>query len=219
MLEDGSQVVTMAKGTSGQWMGEVGAPNELVVRDITDRRLVRAWNQLGHKSGAAVPATLTWNGAKGFALIGVSNPRLTSKGHLRFKVSPTVELRARLADVNINVGRSTKMQARSFPSFETYALSATGMVNTQNQFAYEASATLSNSNTNCYNATVVQASPIVQLPANLACGSITFVSGQFTMNLPLSNKNGTLLFVSTMLVSGTPFNFNAVVASWPVTGN
>jgi hypothetical protein len=218
-LADDSLVVTFANSATGEWMGEVGPTNQLMVRDVDDEHLVRAWNDLGHSADTAIPATLTWNAGANFALVAVSDPRITPRGHLRFRINPGVDLPPRLEDVDINISRAATPQPRTFPTNETYALTSTAEIFTINKFAYTAEATINDSGINCYEATALQSAPIVQLPANLACETLTFTSGTFTMNLPLPTQNGTLLFSSSMLASGASFSFSAVVASWPESGS
>lgn len=218
-LADDSKVITFANSASGQWMGEVGPKDQLMVRDVDDEQLVRGWDELGHSAKTAASATLTWNKGANYTLIAVTRPQITPKGHLRFHIDPSVDLPPRLAGAAINISRSSAPQARAFPTTETYALTSTAKISTTNNFAYEASALISDSGTNCYDITVVQEAPSGQLPDNLACGSITFTSGTFMLNLPLATQNGTLYFASVMQASGSPFSFSAVVASWAVTGS
>lgn len=218
-LADDSLVVTFANSATGELMGEVGPTNQLMVRDVDDEHLVRAWDDLGHSADTAIPATLTWNAGVNFALVAVSDPQLTPRGHLRFRINPSVDLPPRLEDVDINISRAAAPQARTFPTNETYALTSTAEIFTINKFAYTAEATISDSGINCYEETAVQTAPIVQLPENLACESLTFTSGTFTMNLPLPTQNGTLFFSSSMLASGASFSFSAVVASWSESGS
>jgi hypothetical protein len=218
-LADDSRVVTFANSATGEWMGEVGPTDQLMVRAVDDEHLVRAWDELGHSADAAISATLTWNAGANFALIAVSNPQVTPRGHLRFHLDPSVELPPRLEDVDINISRAATPQARAFPTNETYALTSAAEILTINKFAYGAEATINDSGINCYEVTALQSAPIVSLPANLACETLTFTSGTFTMSLPLPTQNGTLFFSSSMQASGSPFSFSAVVASWPESGN
>lgn len=218
-LADDSRVVTFANSSTGEWMGEFGPTDQLMVRKVDDEHLVQAWDELGHSADAAISATLTWNSGANFAPIAVSDPQITPRGHLRFQINPSVDLPPRLLDVDINISRAAPPRARAFPSNETYALTSTAEIFTINKFAYIAEATISDSGINCYEGTALQAAPIVQLPANLACETLTFTSGTFTMNLPLPTQDGTLLFSSLMQASGSSFSFSAVVASWPESGN
>lgn len=218
-LADDSRVVTFANSATGQWMGEVGPTDQLMVRDIDDEHLVRAWDELGHSADAAIPATLTWNAGVNFALIAVSDPQITPRGHLRFHINQSVDLPTRLEDADINISRAATPQARAFPSNETYALTSAAEILTINKFAYVAEATLNDSGINCYEGTALQTAPIVELPANLACETLTFTSGTLTMSLPLPTQNGTLFFSSLMQASGSSFSFSAVVASWPESGS
>lgn len=218
-LADGTRELTFAKHASGQWMGEVGPQQQLMVRDISVKRLVRASNRLGHKRQSGVPATLTWNTGSKFTAIVVSNPKVTPKGHLRFRLSPGAQTPQRMKNVTLNLSRPASIGARTFPVTSTYALTSTGSVTTTNSFAYQANISLSDSGLRCYTLTLVQAAPVQSLPNNLICGSLTFTTGQFAMSLPVGSQNGSVLFTSNMLASGTSFAFNAIVASWPQSGN
>lgn len=217
-LADGAQVVTLDKNASGQWMGEVGPDQELRVRDINAERLVRAWDLLGHGGAQEVSATLTWDAGTSFSLVAVREPRITPRGHLRFELMPGAVLPARMSDMTINLARSDSRQNRAYPVSETYALTSTGSVGTYLPYAYTANETLSDSGLRCYELSVVQAAPVQSLPPNLSCGSLTFASGTFSLSLPSNIQNGSVLFVTTMTASGSTFPFNAVVASWPVSG-
>ncbi len=218
-LADGSSVLTLARDAAGQWMGEIGPDDQLTVRDIDDERLVRGWQTLGHRGDAGVAATLTWNRGTNYALVSVSRPQLTPRGHLRFTLAPGTKLPARLSDVDINIVRSQPLQPRSFPVTETFALTATTAAKTSLQFAIAATTTLSDSGLSCFSSTVTQSAPQVELPANLACGSVTFTTGDYTLTLPSATQQGTVFFASTMATSASTFNFNAVIASWTTSGN
>lgn len=195
-LADGTRVLTFAKHASGQWMGEVGPQQQLMVRDINVKRLVRAWNRLGH-----------------------NRQKVTPKGHLRFHLDPGAHTPQRMKNITFNLSRPTSISARTYPVTSTYALSSTGSVTTTNSFASQANISLSDSGLRCYVLTLVQAAPVQSLPSKLKCGSLTFTTGQFSMSLPVGSQNGSVLFTSNMLASGTPFAFNAIVASWLQSGS
>jgi hypothetical protein len=222
-LANGTRVLTFAKRASGQWMGEVGPEQSLMVRDINVKRLVRAWNRLGHNRQINVPATLTWNTGSDFTAITVSNPKVTPRGFLRFQLEPDAQAQPRMKDVTLNLSRAqprpAAIVAQSFPTTSNYTLTSTGSITTTNSFAYQASISLYDSNVRCYITTLSQPAPTQSLPANLKCGSITYTTGQFAMSLPSASKSGTVLFTSNMLVSGSPFTFNAIIATWTSTGN
>jgi hypothetical protein len=222
-LADGSQVLTFAKRASGQWMGEVGPEQTLVVRDINVKRVARAWSRLGHKRATGVPATLTWNTGSNFTAVTVSDPKVTPRGFLRFRLASGAQAPDRMNDVTLNLARHVagpaSIVAQSFPVTSTYALSSTASVVTKNSYAIVASISLSDSGLTCYALTLTQPAPQVSLPNNLKCNTITYTTGQFTMSLPVGSQNGSVLFASNMLVSGSSFTFNAIVASWSQTGN
>lgn len=218
-LTDGSTVLTLNKEATGQWMGEIGRSLVPVVRDIDDRRLVSAWNQVGHKSGFGVDATMTWNSLADFARVDLSDPSMTPRGHLRFVVDPDTELPARMENVSVNIARSDAIQTRSFPVNVNYALTATASASTSLQFAYVASVSLINSGMRCYEYTLSQQVPNSTLPANIACGSVAFTSSTSTMGLPTPSQTGHVFFSSTLSVSGSPFVFSGVIATWSVNGS
>lgn len=222
-LTDGTRVLTFAKRASGQWMGEVGPDQKLMVRDINVNRLVRAWDRLGHDRQTGVSTTLTWNTGSHFAAITVSNPRVTPKGFLRFQLEPDAQAKPRMKNVTLNLSRAlprpAEIVAQSFPTSSKYALTSTGFITTTNSFALQASVSFSDSNIRCYIITLMQSAPTQSLPQNLACGSLTFTTGQLAMSLPKTSTNGSVLFTSNMLISGSPFAFNAIVATWTTTGN
>lgn len=225
-LSNGEMVLTLDQEASGQWMGEVGASLKPVVRDIDDRNLVKSWDALGHDSGVGVDSTLTWNSTDNFQLLKLGEPSLTPRGHLRFVIEPASDMSAdelpvRLEKVSVNITRAALPQTRNFPYSQNFALTATAVIQTTNNFAYEASLMFLNSGTNCYTATTIQQAPVSQLPANLVCGtSLTFSSGTLTMSLPLpSGAQGNVFFTSTMIVSGSPFSFSGIVAQWTQTGS
>lgn len=220
---DGSQVLTLAKRTTGQWMGEVGPQQHLVVRDINIDRLVRVWNRLGHRTQSGVKATLTWNTGQDFTAITVSNPKVTRKGYLQFRLAPGAQTPSRMADVTVNLtrsqSRSAPLASQAFPVYNTYALTATASTTTTNSYALQASVAISDSGLRCYQLTLSQPVPTGSLPKNLQCGSLSFSTGQLMMSLPSSSKNGSVLFTANMVASGTPFAFNAIIASWSTMGN
>jgi len=225
-LSNGEVVLTLDQESSVQWMGEVGASLKPVVRDIDDRNLVKAWDALGHNSGVGVESTLTWNSAENYQLLKLGEPSLTPRGHLRFVIEPASdvsisELPVRLEKVSVNINRAALPQVRSFPYSQSFSLTATAVIQTTNNYAYEASLMFKNSGTNCYTATIIQQAPVSQLPANLVCGSsLTFSSGTLTMSLPLtSGAKGNVFFNSAMIVSGSPFSFSGIVAQWSVSGS
>jgi hypothetical protein len=217
-LKNESQVLTLDKKASGQWMGEAGVERQLVVREISDDQVVSGWNHLGHGRTVGVDATITWNDGESFSRVTVGNPELTPRGHVRFTLAPGASLPKRMANVDINMMRSPNPASRSYPVSESFALTATATASTLLNFAYEAAVSISDSGVTCYEVTLLQAAPIQEIPVNLECGSITFGSGQFTMTLPNSTQNGNVLFTSTMIASGSAFDFNSVIASWPLSG-
>jgi hypothetical protein len=218
-LSNGSTVLTLNKEASGQWMGEIGRSLVPGVRDIDDRRLVSAWNEVGHANGSGVEATVTWNSVKNFDRVALSDPSMTPRGHLRFVVDANPALPARMENISVNITRSDAAQARSYPLSITYAFTASTSARTYLQYAYVAEVTLNGSGVNCYEYTLLQSAPNATLPASVACGSATFANSTSSMNLPNSNQSGDVFFNSTITASGSPFAFAAVIASWTETGS
>jgi hypothetical protein len=224
-LTSGERVLTLDKEASGQWMGEIGRSLKPVVRDIDDNNLVKAWDDLGHDSGVGVESTLTWNSVNNFQLVQLGDPVLTPRGHLRFVIEPATdvsasELPVRLEKVSVNIFRAASPQVRSFPYSQSFSLTATTVIQTTNNFAYEASLMFSNAGLNCYSATLVQTAPSGSLPANFVCGSMTFSSGTLSMSLPMqSGAKGNVFLTTNMIVSGSPFSFSGIVAQWTQTGS
>lgn len=217
-LVDDSQVLSLDKDAAGQWMGEVGVDRQIIVREISDDRLVEGWSQLGHSNSNEVAATITWNNGKNFDRVAVSAPELTPRGHLRFTIAKENNLPPRMEGVDINIIRSEPRKVRSFPVTESFTLTESSSTTTTLNFAYAAKVSISDSGLRCYELTLLQSAPQQQLPSNLQCGLLNFTTGQFTMTLPSPTQSGSVLFVSSMMVSGTPFNFNSVIASWTVNG-
>jgi hypothetical protein len=218
-LPNGSTVLTLNKEASGQWMGEIGRSLVPGVRDIDDRRLVSAWNELGHASGSGVQSTLTWNSVNNFESVELSDPSMTPRGHLRFVVDAEPSLPARMENVSVNISRSGATQARSYPLSITYAFTASTSARTYLQYAYVAEVSLNGSGVDCYEYTLLQSSPYATLPASVECGSVSFANTTSSMNLPNPNQSGDVLFNSTITTSGSPFPFTAVIASWTETGS
>jgi hypothetical protein len=220
-LPTGKTVLTLDKDASGAWMGEIGRSPIPVVRDIDERNLVQAWSAIGHGSRVGVESTLTWNESDNFQLVKLSNPSVTTRGHLRFVVGDSSELPTRMEGVSVNINRAGLPQSRSFPVNQSFNLTATATAQTSNKNAFMANVTLSNAGPNCYLATLTQPAPKLNMPANLVCGNVTFSSGSLTMALPLPDgtKSGNVFLNTSMLVSGSPFLFSAVIAQWSQSGS
>lgn len=218
-LADGTSVITLNKEASGQWMGEIGRSLVPGVRDIDDRDLVTVWENVGHKNGVGVDATVTWDALAHAERVELSDPTLTPRGHLRFVVDANQELPARMSDVTLNLARAEGLKARSFPLNETYSFTATTTAATTIPIPLNSQVAIRDSGSTCYEYTLLQSVPSITLPANVTCNAVVLSNSTSSMSIPSPTKEGSVFFQSTITASGSTFPFAAVIASWSQSGS
>lgn len=218
-LSDGTSVITLNKEASGEWMGEIGRSLVPGVRDLDDRDLVTVWENVGHRSGVGVDATVTWDSLAHAERVELSDPRLTPRGHLRFVVDADQELPARISNVTLNLARASGISARSFPLNETYSFTATTTATTTIPIPLNSQIAIRDSGLTCYEYTLIQSAPSLTLPASLTCNSVVFNNSTSSMSVPSPTEEGDVIFQSTITASGDSFQFSAIIASWSQSGS
>ena len=112
---DGSYLLAMPQGTTGQWMGErknASGKNVVRVGKLTGEKLASSWSNLKYTSKGA-SGTLVWDAnatTRQTAVVQVSKPKTTDTG-VTFSLTSKNELPATMNDVSVNLDRAAKTQA------------------------------------------------------------------------------------------------------------
>lgn len=115
---DGTYLLAMPKGTTGQWMGErKNASGKTIVRvgKLTGEKLASSWNNLKYTSAGAT-GTLVWDAkatTRQAAVVQVSKPKTTNTG-VTFILTSRNELPATMNDVSVNLDRAAKTKATRY---------------------------------------------------------------------------------------------------------
>lgn len=130
MQADGSYLLSMPQGTTGQWMGErkVAGKTKVLVGNLTGEKLASNWSNLKYTASGVV-GTLKWGDAmtdpKGntTAVVRVSKPQATGTG-VTFVLQSQQELPATMANVILSLDRAPQHKSTR----STYPLTQTAVV-------------------------------------------------------------------------------------------
>jgi len=179
---DGSYLLAMPQGTTGQWMGErKNASGKSIVRvgTLTGEKLAANWSNLKYTSAA--PGALFWDETSGnhqAAAVKVSRPKTTSTG-VTFTLTSKTELPATMSDVSINLERAPSHKSVRSSSAQQVNITSDLWWSAQNNSSYAAVRIYNSTNNNtCWSKSVNASGPLNASVGSNRCDDIAYSDGQ-----------------------------------------
>jgi len=187
---DGSYLLTMPKGTTGQWMGErknAAGKTKVRVGNLTGEALVSNWSNLRYDS-AGVDGTLAWNlksKKPTAALVHVSTPTTTGSG-VSFVLTSRDALPASVSNVALSLRRAPGAQPRSNDeTTQNTNIVSDLWINLTNPDGTTATALIANTTNgnHCWTGTMNWSTPTLSIPTN-TCDNIKYQNWSTTSKTP-----------------------------------
>ena len=125
---DGSYLLNMPKGTTGQWMGErkvASGKNKTLVGNLTGEKLASSWSNLKYTSSGVV-GTLLWDATATkpqAAVVRIMQPKVTNTG-VTFTLMTKQVLPATINDVMLHLDRAPKKKSVRSSSTQAFNIAS-----------------------------------------------------------------------------------------------
>jgi len=184
---DGSYLLNMPKGTTGQWMGErknAAGKTKVRVGNLTGETLVSKWSNFRYGAADAI-GSLVWDREStnpSFAHVEVSKPKATTSG-VSFVLTSHDQLPAAMADMSLNLLRAPGKATRSMsdPVVQKVNIASDLWIQVTNANQTTAAPVIYNStnNNHCWSANMSASDEWLAVPTN-TCDNIKYENAHTT---------------------------------------